>query len=143
MVLLLLLFKEVKSLNIKILYSLFLFRGKVPKVQGEDSESDKFIFLKNDFVAGSPQKCRARKAFKKSPKKKLKIRPAEPLAFSKANRQKGKAAMIAEADGEVIIGKAQLKRKIKCLYYSETPAELIKAFNSKKELKNSIFSVLY
>ena len=29
---LLLPFKEVKGLNVKILYSLFLFRGKVPKV---------------------------------------------------------------------------------------------------------------
>ena len=29
---LLLPFKEVKGLNIKMLYSLFLFRGKVPKV---------------------------------------------------------------------------------------------------------------
>ena len=37
------------------------------------------------------------------PKKKLKIGPAEPLAFSRANRQKGKVVIIAK--GEVIIGK--------------------------------------
>ena len=51
--------------------------------------------------------------------------------------------MIAKVDGEVIVKKAQLKWKIKCLYYFKTLAELIKAFNSKKELKDSIFSVLY
>ena len=67
----------------------------------------------------------------------------EPLAFSRANRRKGKAAMIAKANREVIIGKAQLKRKIKCLYYFKTLAELIKALNSKKELEDGIFSVLY
>ena len=83
---LLLLFKEVKGLNIKILCSLFLFRGKVPKVQREDSKFNKFTFLKNDPVANSPQKCRTGKAFKKSLRKKLKIGPAEPLASSRANK---------------------------------------------------------
>ena len=51
--------------------------------------------------------------------------------------------MIAEADKEVIVGKAQLKREIKCLYYSKTPAKLIKALNFKKKPKDSIFSILY
>ena len=102
---LLLLFKEVKGLNIKILHSLFLFRGKVPKVQREDSKFNKFTFLKNDPVANSPQKCRAGKASKKSLKKKLKIGLAEPLVFSKANRQKGKAVMITKANREVIVKK--------------------------------------
>ena len=50
--------------------------------------------------------------------------------------------MIAEANREVIIGKVWLEQKIKCLYYSKTLAELIKALNSK-ELEDGIFSVLY
>ena len=59
----------------------------------------------------------------------------ELLAFSKANRQKGKAAIITKADGEVIIKKAQPKQKIKYLYYFKTLAELIKALNSKKRAR--------
>ena len=51
--------------------------------------------------------------------------------------------MIAEANREVIVKKAQLKRKIKYLYYFKTLAKLIKALNSKKELEDSIFSILY
>jgi hypothetical protein len=51
--------------------------------------------------------------------------------------------MIAKANKEVIIRKTQLKWKMKYLYYSKTLVELIKALNSKKDLKNSIFSVLY
>jgi len=47
---LLLLFKKVKSLNIKILYSLFLFRGKVFKVKEEDLESDRSTSLKDVFI---------------------------------------------------------------------------------------------
>ena len=74
---------------------------------------------------------------------KLKTGPIELLASSKANKQKGKAAIITEANKKVIIKKAQLKRKIKCLYYFKILAELIKALNSKKELKDSIFSILY
>jgi len=50
---LLLPFKEVKSLNAKMLYSSFLFRGKVPKTKGEDLESDKSTSLKNAFAASS------------------------------------------------------------------------------------------
>ena len=99
--------------------------------------------LKDNFVTNSLQKCKAGKAFKKSLRKKLKIGPIELLAFSRANRRKGKAVIIAEADGEIIIKKAQLKRKMKCLYYFKTPAKLIETFNSKKELENSIFSILY
>ena len=65
----------------------------------------------------------------------------EPLAFSKANRQKGKVVIIAKK--EVIVRKAQPKWKIKYLCYSKTPAKLIKVLNSKKELKDSIFSILH
>ena len=65
------------------------------------------------------------------------------MAFSKANRQKGKAAIIAKANREVIVKKVQPKRKIKYLYHSEILVKLIKALNFKKELKDSIFSVLY
>ena len=79
--------------------------------------------------------------FKKFLKKKLKIGPAEPLTPSRANRRKGKAVIITK--GEVIIRKARPKRKIKCSYYSRTLAKLIKALNSRKELKNSIFFILY
>jgi len=79
-------FKEVKGLNVKMLRNLFLFRGKVPKANKEDSKSDKSTSLEDIFVASSLQKRRAGKASKKSPKKKLKIGPTEPLASSKANR---------------------------------------------------------
>jgi hypothetical protein len=51
--------------------------------------------------------------------------------------------MIAKVNGEVIVRKVQPKWKIRCLYYFKTLAELIKALNSKKELKDGIFSVLY
>jgi len=79
-------FKEVKGLNIKMLYTLFLFRGKVPKANKEDSKSNKSTSLEDVFVISSSQKHKAKKAFKKSPRKKLKIGPMEPLASSKANR---------------------------------------------------------
>ena len=76
-----------------MLCSLFLFRGKVPKANredsksnGEDSKSNKSTSLENIFIASSLQKYKARKASKKSPRKKLKIGPIEPLASSKANR---------------------------------------------------------
>jgi hypothetical protein len=61
-----------------MLYSSFLFRGKVSKAKGEDLESDKSISLEDDLIISSPQKRRARKVSKKSPRKKLKIGPAEP-----------------------------------------------------------------
>ena len=51
--------------------------------------------------------------------------------------------MITKADREVIVKKVQLKQKIKYLYYSKMLVKLIKALNFKKELKDSIFSVLY
>jgi hypothetical protein len=79
-------FKEVKGLNAKILCSTFLFRGKVPKANKEDSKSNKSTSLEDIFITSSSQKRRARKASKKSPRKKLKIGPTEPLASSKANR---------------------------------------------------------
>ena len=93
------------------------------------------IFLKRLY--------RTKKASKKSPKKKLKIGPIKLLAFSKANRQKGKAAIITKINREVIVKKVQLKWKIKCLYYFKMLAELIEAFNSKKDLEDSIFFILY
>ena len=65
----------------------------------------------------------------------------EPLASSRANRRKGKAIIIAK--GEVIVRKVRPKRKIKYSYYSRTLAKLIKALNSKKELEDGIFSILY
>jgi len=85
-VLLLLPFKEVKGLNARMLRSLFLFGGKVPKAQGEDSKSDKSTSLEDNLVASSPRKRRAGKASKKSLRKKPKIGPTEPLASSRANR---------------------------------------------------------
>ena len=83
---LLVLFKEVKGLNVKILCSLFLFRGKVFKANREDSKFNKFIFLEDVFITNFLQKYKVRKASKKSFRKKLNIGFAEPLAFSKANR---------------------------------------------------------
>ena len=50
--------------------------------------------------------------------------------------------MITEADREVIVKKAQLKQKMKCLYYFKTLVELIEALNSKKELKSGVSSLL-
>ena len=79
-------FKEVKGLNVKMLRNLFLFRGKVPKANKEDSKSNKSTSLEDVFITSSSQKYRARKASKKSPRKKLKIGPTEPLASSKANK---------------------------------------------------------
>ena len=122
-----------------MLHSLFIFRGKMPEAKREDSKFNKFIFLKDIFAANSPQKYKAGKAFKKSPKKKLKIRP---LASSEANRQKGKVVIITKADKEEIIKKPRLKQKIKYLYYFKTPVELIKALDSKKELKSGVSSLL-
>ena len=51
--------------------------------------------------------------------------------------------MITKANKEVIIKKVQLKWKIKYLYYSKTLVELIEALNSKKELEDGIFFILY
>ena len=47
--------------------------------------------------------------------------------------------MITEINKKVIVKKAQLKWKIKYLYYSKTLAKLIKTLNSKKELKTVSF----
>ena len=102
-------FKEVKGLNAKMLRSAFLFRGKVPKANREDSKSDKSTSLEDIFITSSLQKHKAQKASKKSPRKKLKIGPTEPLASSKANRRKGKVAIITKANREVIIRKLRLK----------------------------------
>ena len=81
-----LLFKEIKGLNIKTLYSLFIFKDKVFKAKREDSKFNRFIFLEDNLVVSSLQKYRARKASKKSLRKKLKIGLTEPLVFNKANR---------------------------------------------------------
>ena len=102
-------FKEVKGLNTKILRSSFLFGGKVSKANREDSKSNKSTSLEDIFITSSLQKYKAQKASKKSPKKKLKIGPVELLASSKANRRKGKVAIIAKANGEVIIRKLRPK----------------------------------
>ena len=139
---LLLPFKEVKGLSTKILRSLFLFRGKVSKAKGEDLESNKSTSSENVLITGSLQKRRAGKASKKSPKKKLKIGPTKPLASSKANRKKGKVAIITEADREVVVGKPLPKRKLKYSYYSKTLIKLIKALDSKKELEEGVLSIL-
>ena len=69
-----------------MLRSSFLFRGEVPKAKGEDFNSNRSKPLKNIFITSFLQKRRARRAFKKSSRKKLKIGPIEPLAFSKANK---------------------------------------------------------
>ena len=50
---LLLPFKEVKALNEKMLRSSFLFRGKIPKTQEEDSKSNKSMSLEDNLVAHS------------------------------------------------------------------------------------------
>ena len=63
-----------------------MFGGKVPKANREDFKFDKSIFLEDVFVAGSLQKYKARKAFKKFSRKKLNIGPAEPLVFGEVNR---------------------------------------------------------
>jgi len=42
---LLLPFKEIKGLNIKVLCILFLFKNKIPKIKKEDLEFNNFIFL--------------------------------------------------------------------------------------------------
>ena len=79
-------FKKVKGLNIKILGSLYLFRGKIPKAKREDFKSNKSIPLADIFVISSPLKCKARKAFKKFLRNKLKIKAIKPLAFNKAKK---------------------------------------------------------
>ena len=92
-----------------MLRSSFLFRGKVPKAKGEDLESNKSTSLEDILITSSPRKYRAGKVSKKSPRKKLKIRPVEPLAFSKVNRKKGKVAIIAKANKKVIVRKPRPK----------------------------------
>ena len=83
---LLLPFRKVKGLNIKILSSLYLFKGKVPKAKKEDFKSNKSISLTNIFVINSLLKCKAGKAIKKFLRKKLKIKAIELLAFNRAKR---------------------------------------------------------
>ena len=106
-------FKKVKGLNVKMLHSLFLFRGKIPKANREDFKSNKSTSLEDIFIASSLQKYKTRKAFKKSLRKsfrkKIKIGPVEPLAFSKVSRKKGKVAIIAKANREVVTKKLRLK----------------------------------
>jgi hypothetical protein len=46
-------FKKVKGLNVKMLRSSFLFRGKVPKANKDDSKYNKSTSLEDIFVASS------------------------------------------------------------------------------------------
>ena len=82
----LLLFKKVKGLNIKILGSLCLFKGKIPKAKREDFKFNKSISLTDIFIINSPLKYKAGKAIKKFLRTKLKIKAIEPLTFNRAKR---------------------------------------------------------
>jgi hypothetical protein len=83
---LLLPFKKVKGLNIKILGSLYLFRGKIPEAKKEDFKSNRSTSLVDIFVINSPLKYKAGKAFKLFFNKKLKIKSIKPLAFNRAKK---------------------------------------------------------
>ena len=65
---------------------MYLFEDKVPKVKREDFKSNGSISLINIFVISSLLKRKARKAFKKFLKNKLKIKAVKPLAFNKAKK---------------------------------------------------------
>ena len=54
-------FKKIKNSNAKVLYSLFLFKNKVLKAKREDFKFNRSTFLKNVFITGSLQKCKAKK----------------------------------------------------------------------------------
>ena len=86
-----------------------MFKGKVPKAKREDFKSNRSTPLADIFVISSPLKYKARKAFKKFHKNKLKIETIKLLAFNKTKRQKGKVAIIAKADRKKIVRKLQLK----------------------------------
>ena len=75
------------------------------------------------FVINSLLKYKAKKAFKKFLRNKLKIKAVKPLVFNKTKRQKRKVAIITKVDEEEIIRKPQLKQKMKYLYYSKTLAK--------------------
>ena len=135
---LLLPFREAKGLNIKIS---FFFRGKMLKAKGKDFKTNRSTSIKDVLITSSLQKRRAKKASKKFPRKKLKIRPIEPLGSSRANKKKGKVAIITKTNRGVIIRK-RLKWKIKCSCYSKALVKLIKALNSKKELEGGISLIL-
>ena len=92
-----------------MLRSLFLFKSKVLKTKKEDLKSDKSILLEDIYIANSLQKCRAKKAFKRFFKKKLKIGLVEFLVFSETNKKKGKVVIIAKVDRKEIVKKLQLK----------------------------------
>ena len=79
-------FKKVKGLNVKILGSLYLFKGKVPKAKREDFKFNKFTPLIDIFVINFPLKYKAGKAFKKFLRNKLKIKAIKPLTFNRAKR---------------------------------------------------------
>ena len=61
--------------------------------------------MKDIFITSSLQKYKAKKASKKFLRKKLSVGFMEPLAFNKANRQKGKVAIIAKTNKKVIVRK--------------------------------------
>ena len=69
-------FEKIESLNTKILYSLFLFGGKIPETKRKDFKFNGFMFLKNVFAAGFSQKHKAGNFFKKS------------LVFNGANKKR-------------------------------------------------------
>ena len=69
-----------------MLDSLYLFRGKVPKAKREDFKSNKSIPLADIFIINSLLKCKAKKAFKKFLRNKLKIKAIKLLTFNRAKR---------------------------------------------------------
>ena len=69
-----------------MLGSLYLFRGKIPKVKRKDFKSDRSTPLADIFIINSPLKYKAGKTFKKFLKNKLKIEAIEPLTFNKAKK---------------------------------------------------------
>ena len=116
-----------------------MFGGNIPEAEREDFKSNRFISLVDIFVINSLLKYKAGKAFKKYYRKKLKIKAMEPLASNKAKRQKEKAAIIVETNGEEIVKKPQPKQKIKCLCHFKTPAECQHSFH--KFIFASLFSL--
>ena len=79
-------FKKVKGLNVKILDSLYLFKGKIPKAKKENFKFNGSTPLADIFVINSLLKCKAGKAFKKFLRNKLKIEAVKPLAFNRAKK---------------------------------------------------------
>ena len=66
--------------------ALYLFKDKVPKAKKKDFKSNRSTPLVNIFIISSLLKCKAKKAFKKFLRNKLKIKAIKPLAFNKAKK---------------------------------------------------------